>query len=45
VKPKPKQLTQLGRAVGIPASPGKARLESVPNPHANEDYLVRFTAP
>ncbi len=40
-----RKLTQLGRAVGIPSSPDKARLESVSNPHAGEDYLVRFTAP
>jgi 7-cyano-7-deazaguanine reductase len=42
---KGKKLTQLGRAVGIPASPDKAKLESVPNPHPKDDYLVRFTAP
>jgi 7-cyano-7-deazaguanine reductase len=35
----------LGHAVALPASPDKARLESVPNPHADDDYLVRFTAP
>ena len=39
------QLTQLGRAVGIPASPEKAVLETVPNPHPDEVYLVRFTCP
>lgn len=38
-------LTQLGKAVGIPASPADAVLESVPNPHAGTDYVVRFTAP
>jgi 7-cyano-7-deazaguanine reductase len=42
---KDKKLTQLGHAVGIPASPKEAKLEGVPNPHAKEDYLVRFTAP
>src|SRR6201995_216062 len=41
----PRKLTQLGRAVALPASPDKAKLESVPNPHADTDYLVRFTAP
>jgi 7-cyano-7-deazaguanine reductase len=41
----PRKLTQLGRAVSLPASPDKARLESVPNPHPGDDYLVRFTAP
>ena len=40
-----KKLTQLGHAVRQPASPDTAKLESVPNPHAGEDYLVRFTAP
>ena len=42
---KNKKLTQLGHAVRQPASPDKARLESVPNPHADADYLIRFTAP
>jgi len=41
----PKKLTQLGRPVSLPISPDKARLESVPNPHLGDDYLVRFTAP
>jgi 7-cyano-7-deazaguanine reductase len=40
-----KRLIQLGRAVGLPASPDKAMLESVPNPHPGDNYLVRFTAP
>jgi 7-cyano-7-deazaguanine reductase len=40
-----KKLKQLGHAVPQPAMPQKALLESVPNPHAGEDYLVRFTAP
>ena len=40
-----KKLTQLGHAVSQPASPDKAKLESVPNPHPDADYLVRFTAP
>ena len=38
-------LTQLGRETAMPASPETARLESVPNPHPRETYLVRFTAP
>jgi 7-cyano-7-deazaguanine reductase len=38
-------LTQLGRAVGVPVSPGAAVLERVPNPHPDTHYLVRFTAP
>ena len=40
-----KKLTQLGKAVKTPSSPDKARLESVPNPHTDADYVVRFTAP
>ena len=40
-----KKLTQLGQAVVQPPSPERAVLESVPNPHADADYVVRFTAP
>jgi 7-cyano-7-deazaguanine reductase len=40
-----KKLTQLGRHVKQAASPDKARLESVANPHPDADYVVRFTAP
>jgi 7-cyano-7-deazaguanine reductase len=40
-----KKLTQLGRQVQQPASPDKAVLEAVANPHADTDYLIRFTAP
>ncbi len=40
-----KKLTQLGRQVAIPASPDKAKLESVPNRHSDTDYVARFTAP
>jgi 7-cyano-7-deazaguanine reductase len=36
---------QLGRAVALPQSPDKAKLDAVPNPHRDTDYLVRFTAP
>ncbi|MBX2806690.1 MAG: preQ(1) synthase [Hyphomicrobiales bacterium] len=39
------ELSQLGSAVSLPASPDKAVLESVPNPHLGADYLVRFTCP
>ena len=39
------KLTQLGQKVGLPATPDDAALEFVPNPHADTDYLVRFTAP
>lgn len=40
-----RNLTQLGAAARLPASPGEAVLETVPNPHPGERYLVRFTAP
>ena len=43
--PQRKTRLQLGRAVAIPVSPDKAVLDSVPNPHADTDYVVRFTAP
>jgi 7-cyano-7-deazaguanine reductase len=39
------KLTQLGRRVALPKSPDEARLECVPNPHGDVDYVVRFTAP
>jgi 7-cyano-7-deazaguanine reductase len=35
----------LGKPVSIPASPEDAVLDDVPNPHADTDYVVRFTAP
>jgi 7-cyano-7-deazaguanine reductase len=38
-------LTQLGRPVGLPASPAEAKLERVPNPRRDAQYLVRFTCP
>lgn len=38
-------VTQLGRQVTIPDSPDVAQLERVPNPHAAQRYLARFTAP
>jgi 7-cyano-7-deazaguanine reductase len=38
-------LTQLGARATLPASPGEAVLESVPNPQAGVTYLVRFTCP
>ena len=43
-KPSQKPL-QLGRNAPIPASPDKAALDRVPNPHPDEDYLARFTFP
>jgi 7-cyano-7-deazaguanine reductase len=39
------RLRQLGHPVGLPASPDKAVLETVPNPQLRALYLVRFTAP
>ena len=39
------QLTQLGGSSAIPATPDEATLESVPNPHPDSLYLVRFTCP
>ncbi|MFC7052820.1 preQ(1) synthase [Hansschlegelia quercus] len=36
---------QLGRDVGLPASPETASLDRVPNPHRDVDYVVRFAAP
>jgi 7-cyano-7-deazaguanine reductase len=43
--PRITRLTQLGRTARIPASPEKARLETVPNPHPGTTYLVRFVCP
>jgi 7-cyano-7-deazaguanine reductase len=38
-------LTQLGANSKIPTSPDVAVLETVPNPHQETDYLIRFTCP
>ena len=38
-------LSQLGRQIDAPASPEQAVLERVPNPHPDDLYLARFTAP
>ena len=38
-------LTQLGKQTALPASPEKAKLERVPNPHKGTLYHVRFSAP
>ena len=38
-------LTYLGNASALPASPDSAVLEIVANPHQDTDYLIRFTAP
>lgn len=39
------KLTQLGKKAAIAPSPEKAVLESVPNPHSDVDYSIRFTCP
>ncbi|WP_407051329.1 preQ(1) synthase [Methyloraptor flagellatus] len=36
---------QLGHAIEQPASPDEARLDRVPNPHADALYCARFTVP
>ncbi len=38
-------LTRLGGPSTVPASPDLAVLETVPNPHQDSNYLIRFTAP
>ena len=38
-------LTQLGHAASQPQRPEDALLETVPNPHPDAPYCVRFTAP
>lgn len=38
-------LTQLGSSSTLPESPAKAVLETVPNPHPDTAYCVRFTCP
>jgi 7-cyano-7-deazaguanine reductase len=42
---RPAGLTQLGRRARLPASPDKAKLECVANPHPGVLYTVRFTCP
>ena len=37
--------TLLGQHAALPPSPEEARLERVPNPHADTDYVARFTVP
>lgn len=38
-------LTQLGANTAAPTDPESAVLERVPNPHADIDYVARFTVP
>jgi 7-cyano-7-deazaguanine reductase len=40
-----KNLTQLGQKAKFPASPEKAVIEKVKNPHRGERYVVRFACP
>jgi 7-cyano-7-deazaguanine reductase len=39
------KLTRLGAQSPLPASPDVAVLETVPNPHQEIDYLIRFACP
>jgi 7-cyano-7-deazaguanine reductase len=39
------ELSQLGQNTVLPASPEGAVLETVPNPHPDTQYAVRFAAP
>ncbi len=36
---------QLGKPVALPASPEKAQIDRVPNPHPDTNYIARFTMP
>ena len=36
---------QLGRPSALPASPGKAVLDRVPNPQSDTNYVARFAFP
>jgi 7-cyano-7-deazaguanine reductase len=40
-----KRTLQLGRPAPLPASPAAAKLDRVPNPHPDTDYVARFTCP
>src|ERR1051325_10015896 len=43
--PMARKRLQLGQRSPIPASPDKAVLDRVPNPHDDTNYVARFTAP
>src|SRR5258707_5469645 len=45
VKPVAKNLRHLGKPSRLPASPAAAVLDRVSNPHADTNYVARFTAP
>lgn len=38
-------LTMLGKKTTLPTSPAEARLERVPNPHADVAYMTRLVCP
>jgi len=38
-------LEQLGSDAKAPTNPEEAQLETVPNPHPDKTYLIRFTCP
>src|ERR1700753_4039554 len=40
-----KPVAALGHQTALPASPDEAKLDRVPNPHPDADYVTRFTAP
>jgi 7-cyano-7-deazaguanine reductase len=40
-----KKPRHLGQTSALPASPAEAVLDRVPNPHADTNYVARFTAP
>jgi 7-cyano-7-deazaguanine reductase len=42
---RPNSLKYLGKPSRLPASPDQARFDRVPNPHADTDYVARFTCP
>ncbi len=42
---KPASFAHLGRLSQIPSAPDAKTLERAANPHADADYLVRFTTP
>jgi 7-cyano-7-deazaguanine reductase len=44
-EPMSKKPLQLGRQSPMPTAPEKATPDRVPNPHADTDYVARFTAP
>lgn len=39
------RVMQLGRQTALPNSPDEAELDTVPNPHAEEGYVARFSVP